>query len=227
MVPGYIYTQNALDYIKNSLTPKILCFEETQEDIDKIIKDISDSENYEPKKNNYLQLFKSANTKTLNTFIVDEITFYNTLNGYKCWGTEIIGLDNADFDSTGYEEAEEIYFNRKHELLSEILSLDSIEAEARVIKESKATLNHQVVGDEKPYYIVSDSEALTDYYTARDSDTEKNLRDLIAQEETKPKSDETSIVYFCNISHFDDGYQNLLKNIQDLNPKVMLMCDFL
>ena len=136
-----------------------------------------------------------------------------------------MGLDDVDFDSSGFEDAEEIYSKRKDELLAGILSFEPEEAKEPVQAEYDAVRECHVSGDSKPYFVVSDSEQLTEYYEARDSDTAERLRQLVISERRKKGSKDTAIVYLCNISHFDDGYQNLVKNLEDLGPEKMLMCD--
>ncbi len=230
MVPGDSYTFEALRNINERLKPKIISVEETQDDIN-VLMSPAYTEEYVVGREEYLKENPDANDKTFKDLLADEICFYKQLNRYGFDGIKIVGLDDADFDSSGFEDAEGVYLKRKREHLSRILSLNPEKSEALVQAEYDAVGNGNVLIEQRPsYFVVSDSEPLTEYYEVRDKDTAERLERLVISERCKKGFRNTAIVYLCNISHLDDRYQNLRNKIGDLNigkPKIMLMRDFL
>lgn len=227
MVPGDSYTFEALREIKRTLNPSIIGVEETQDDIDTLMNPAYSDKYVSEREEYFKENHSDANDKTLKDLLADEICFYKQLNRYKFDGISILGLDDADFDSSGFENAEDIYSERKDRLLSRILSLGPEQAKELIQAEYDAVLKGYCAEELRPYFVVSDSEPLKEYYEARDRDTAERLRELVVEERSGEGSDDSVIVYLCNISHFDGGYQNLVKNLEGFEPEIMRMCDFL
>lgn len=227
MIPGDSYTLEALREIKRTLNPSIIGVEETQDDIDVLMNPAYSDEYVREREKYFKENHPDANDKTLKDLLADEICFYKQLNRYGFDGISILGLDDADFDSSGFEDAEGIYFERKGRLLSSILSLGPEQAKELIQAEYDAVLKGYCAQELRPYFVVSDSELLTEYYEARDRDTAEKLKEVVVEESSGEGSDDSVIVYLCNISHFDGEYQNLVKNLEDLDPDIMRMCDFL
>jgi len=227
IVPGDSYTFEALRNINERLKPKIIGVEETQDDIDLLMNPKYCEEYVREREEYFKENHQDANDKTLKDLLADEICFCKQLNRYGFDGISILGIDDADFDSSEFEDAEGIYYERKGRLLSSILSLGPEQAKELIHAEYDAVLKGCYAQELRPYFVVSDSELLTEYYEARDRDTAERLRELAVEESSGEGSDESVIVYLCNISHFDGGYQNIVKNLEDLDPDIMRICDFL
>ena len=231
MVPGDMNTYHRLDRAISKLNPDIIAVEETQNDIDSLMEDVKvnscDIDYYGEKIDTLLDEYPDSNVYTLREFVLDEIWYYLRLNRSRDGGARIFGLDDAGFDDFRYAEAIEIYSARKDEFLSGVFSARPKDARMQIKREYNA-INDQTsyIGD-RPYLIVSDDELLMEYYEARDRDTADRLIELVDEESQKEKKDaDTVIVYLCDITHFDVGYQNISYNLGSIEHSKKRLYDF-
>lgn len=211
-----LFNPNRLDSIIAHYAPDIMGIEETQKDID-ILLEQSQSRRFVL--NVLDNLYKQAlfiDNKTVIDIAKCEAEYYGTLFNCKNKGIKIIGCDNDEFPSELYKDAIEEYSHSKKHFLKEILKLPPNAAKEKIAESYINVLSISSLENllHTGFNLTGESGQIREYYKRRDEDTANRIRELANEKDG-------TIMYFCNITHFNPTYPHLEFLLRDLEPEVV------
>lgn len=210
-----LFDSDTLRSIIKQYGPNTIGIEETQEDIDALL-ERSQAEHYilNVLDKLYEEASMFADNKTLIDIAKGEVDYYNILSDCKSEGIEIIGCDSNEFPNELYKGAIEEYNRSKKHFLQEISKLSPDAAKEKISESYNTILSISSSQDllHRGLNLTTGSK-LREYYEKRDVDTANRIRELA-------KDNYGTIMYFCNITHFNPTYPHLEFLLNDIKPEI-------
>ncbi len=211
-----LFDSNNIRGIIAQYKPDIIGIEETQKDTDALLEQ-SQSRHFVLDVLD--KLYKQAlftDNKTVIYIAKGEKEYYCTLFDCINKGIKIIGCDSDEFRSELYKDAIEEYTRSKKHFLKEVLKLPPNVAKEKIAESYYNILSTSSSEDllHKGLNLKVDSKQLREYYEKRDTDTANRIVGLA-------KDNDGTIMYFCNITHFNPTYRHLEFLLSDLEPEIV------